>query len=163
MAHQKIQAGKTIDALTKDELNDALGSHLRSWVAEVAQGGRYPRFQIQGTVTSAGLLNLGGHVGQYALGPQAGFVWDVRRLHISGLSVGDTLGIYTNEPAPSQLIATTSDLGDTAVRSFYWSHQVVLYPGETLKVYGTGLASTGTITVSGQVLELPVGLAWKLT
>lgn len=163
MAQQKIQAGKMIDALTRKELDDALGSHLRSWVAETAIGGKYVRFSGSSAVASA-TVNLGGHVGQTFLGPNPGFVWDVRRLRISGLTAADVVNVYVNDNSVANLVQSTTDLGDSPTnRYFSWDRTVVLYPGDALKVYGTSIAATGTITVSGAALELPIGLAWKLS
>ena len=163
MAQQKIQAGKLIDTVTKQELHEALGSHLRSWVAETAIGGKYTRFSGSVAVASS-VVNLGGHVGQYFLGPNPGFVWDVRRLRISGLTAADVVSVYVNDISTANLVQSTTDLGDSPTnRYFSWNKEVVLYPGDALKIYGTGIAATGTITVSGAALELPIGLAWKLS
>lgn len=161
MAEQVIQAGKKIDAITRKELDDALGSHLRSWVAETAIGGRFVRFAGTGSVATAA-VSIGGATGLQELGPLAGFVWDVRRLRITGLAANDVANVYINDANPAALVGSTADLS-TGSRVFLWNRQVVLYPGDTLLVTGSSLIATGQITVSGQVLELPVGLAWKLT
>lgn len=163
MSQQKIQAGKFIDTVTKHELHEALGDHLRSWVAETAIGGKFTRFSLAGTV-AAGVISLGGHVGATFLGPNPGFVWDVRRIRLSGLTAADVVSVYVNDTSAANLVQSTTDLGDSPTnRYFKWDRDVVLYPGDTLKIYGTGIAATGTITVSGQALELPIGLAWKLS
>lgn len=161
MAEQIIKAGGKIDAVTYREMHDALGAHMRSWVAEIAAGGRFARFAATGTV-AATALSIGGAASTQELGPAPGFVWDVRRLHITGLAVADVASVFINDSGPASLVATTTDLPLAANRSFLWSKQVVLYPGDNLLVTGASLAATGQITVSGQVLELPVNLAWKL-
>lgn len=162
MALQKIQAGREIDAVTHHELKDALGEHLRSWVAEVATGGRFVRYAVQGAAV-AGALDIGGHVGESFLGPAPGFVWDVRRLRITGLGAADVVNVYVNDTGPTALVCSTVDLGEVPTnRLFLFDRQLVLYPGDTLKVTGT-VAATGPVTISGQALELPIGLAWKLS
>lgn len=164
MAEQKIQAGKMIDAVTKKELHDALGMHLRSWMAETAIGGRFARFASMGTITS-GAVAIGG-ANAPDLGPAPGFVWDVRRLRVSSagtINIADIFGVYINDPGPAALVARSDDLG-VAQRAWTWAGNVVLYPGDNLLVQNVNaLVSIGQLTVSGQVLELPVGLAWKLT
>jgi hypothetical protein len=164
MAEQKIQAGKTIDTVTKKELHDALSSQLRSWMAETAAGGKYVRFTATGTIASAAVTIGGAGPTLQDIGPGPGFVWDVRRLHISGLVTADVAGVYINDASSASIIGATTDLPAAAIRSFLWSHQVVLYPGDNLLVANIGaLAATGTVTVTGQALELPIGLAWKLS
>jgi hypothetical protein len=163
MAQQKIQAGGLLDVVTRHEMEDALGRHLRSWVAETARGGRFTRFSAAGTVASSA-ISIGGSAGGIeGLGPAPGFVWDVRRLHITGLATADIATVSINDSGPTSIVGTTTDLPSSANRSFLWNRHVVLYPGDNLLVVGSGLAATGSITVSGQVLELPVGLAWKLS
>jgi hypothetical protein len=166
MAEQKIQAGKTIDTVTKKELHDALGQHLRSWIAETAIGGRFARFAGTGTIASTA-VTIGGANATQDLGPGPGFVWDVRRLRITAnsgtINSADIFGIFINDPGPASLVARSDDVV-VSQRAWEWNGNVVLYPGDTLLVQSLNtLVTTGGLIVSGQVLELPVGLAWKLT
>lgn len=167
MAKQKIQAGATIDTVTHQELNDALGAHLRSWVAETAVGGRFTRFAASGTIASSA-VSIGGSGADRHLGPGPGFVWDVRRLRITpagaAINTADIFGIYINDNGPASLVERSDDVNAGFRRTWVWSGQLVLYPGDNLLVQNIGtLASTGGLTVSGQVLELPLSLAWKLS
>lgn len=162
MATFKIQAGATFDTVTKKEMEDALGSHMRSWVAEMTIGGRFTRFAVNGTIAGSAITIGGANGSMEPIGPPPGFIWDVRRLHISGLAAADIAGVYINDVSAAGIVATTTDLPLAANRTFLWSGQVVLMAGENLLVTGTSLSATGQVTVSGQVLELPVSLAWKL-
>ena len=164
MAHQKIQAGGTLDVVTKKELHDALGEHLRSWVAETARGGRFVKFQ--GTANPVGTsVQVGGPTGSgVLLGPGAGFMWDVRRIHLAGFDDTDNVAIYLNDVSPTGFVSSNKDLFQSKNRLWTWNRQLVLYPGDQLIVANTStLVATGPITISGQALELPVGLGWKLT
>jgi hypothetical protein len=166
MAKQKIQAGATIDAVTHKELQDALGAHLRSWVAETAVGGRFTRFSAAATIASSA-VSIGGAGADRHLGPAPGFVWDVRRLRLTAgsgnITAADIFGVFINDAGPASTVARTDDVV-VSQRSWNWSGNVVLYPGDNLLVTNIGtIATTGSIIVSGQVLELPIGLAWKLS
>lgn len=164
MAKQKIQAGATLDTVTSKELSDALGAHLRSWVAETTVGGRFTRFSAVGTVASSA-VSIGG--ASTDLGPGPGFVWDVRRLRITSssgtITPADIFGVFINDPGPASTVARSDDTV-ASQRMWNWNGNVVLYPGDNLLITNIGtLATTGGLTVSGQVLELPLTLAWKLS
>lgn len=160
MAKVKIQAGAEFDVITKQEMREALTEVRRSWMQEVSHGVGFPRFTANGLIVGAALdFGANGPAAEF-LGPAPGFLWDVRRLRITGLTTGDVVSIYLNDANPSSLIATTGDLAGG--RLFTWAEQVILYPGDALRVVGSGLTATGTITAAGQVRELPVSLAWRL-
>jgi hypothetical protein len=159
---QKVQAGATLEMATPEEVREAIASGLRSWQAEAIRGMRYTRFSASAVVT-AGAFVIDGNAER--LGPEAGFVWDVRRLRIVGMGGADVATLYVNDPAPSQMIASTDDNATTTGTGalFLWDKQLILQPGDNLVVTGTSLVSTsGTVTVNGQVLEVPVSQAWRL-
>lgn len=157
MAKFKLTPGVEIDVLTKDELIDAL-SRKPSWMAESEQGARFSRFSGQVT-TASNAFDFTGPTGAQ-FGPDLGFVWDVRSLYISGLADADVVSVYINDASASRLVG---DSFSRTTRTFLWSEQVILYPGDLLRFVGSGLAAATTIvTISGQVRELPITLAWKL-
>lgn len=160
---QKFNVGSTLDMLTKGELteglHDVLKRGMQAWYAEACIGTRFTRFAVQGNI-KANTLDMGGERGQ-AIGPDDGFAWNIRRLHISGLNAADVVSIGINDQTAATLITTSADV--LGGRTWFWGTNVVLQPGESLKIYGTGLnASTGVVTVSGQVQELPVTQLWRL-
>lgn len=154
----KLEAGANLDFITKDEMREVMHEANRSWVAETSNGIRYARIYATGVI-AGGVLNIGGALSTGELGPAPGFVWDIRRLQIVGLQTADVATIYMNDANPTSEIADTTSVTGKA---FLWSEQVILYPGDSLWVVGTGLTATGTITVTGQVREVPVTLAWRL-
>lgn len=160
MAKVKIQAGAEFDVITKQEMREALTEVRRSWMQELAHGVGYPRFTATGTVVGAALDFGAGGPAAESLGPAPGFLWDVRRVRINGLSANDVVTVYINDSNPSSLVASTADIAGG--RLFTWTETVILYPGDALRFVGSGLAATGPITASGQVRELPVALAWRL-
>lgn len=158
MAKFKITAGAEVDLITKKEMEEALRS-LASWMVEASIGARYTRIHATGLI-AGGAMDFGseGSAGQI-LAPPPGFIWDVRRLRITGIAAADVANIYMGDANPSSLIATS---GDIAGDCFLWSEQVILYPGDSLRIVGSGLSATGTVTASGLVRELPMSLAWRL-
>jgi hypothetical protein len=160
---QKFQAGSLLDILTKDELEGTMHGVLKrgmqAWYAEACIGTRFRRFAVQGNI-AANALDMGGEKGEQ-IGPDDGFAWNVKRLHISGLNVADVVSIGVNDRSAATLITTSADV--TGGRTWFFNTQLVLQPGESLKIYGSSLnASTGVVTVSGQVQELPVTQLWRL-
>lgn len=161
---QKFNVGSTLDMLTKDELGETMHGVLKrgmqAWYAEACIGTRFARFTQQGTIVG-NALDMGGEKDALPIGPDDGFAWNVMRLHISGLVAADVVTIGINDRTQATVIDTSADNG--GFKTWYWSTQLVLLPGESLKIYGTGLsASTGIVTVSGQVQELPVTQLWRL-
>lgn len=154
MAKFKLQAGAEFDTMTADEMRGVLADAMRSWAVETTRGVRFSRIIGQGTIASAAVTITGP-----ALGPAAGFVWDVRRLRIIGGAAADTFTVYVNSTDVSGEVCTTDDF---TKRLITFTEQLVLYPGDVLYIVGASLAGTGTVTVTGQVRELPVTLAWRL-
>lgn len=152
----KIAAGAEIDLLTRGEMSEV----LRNWGEEWIRGRRYRKVNGVGTVDGAGGLSIGG-AGDASgeLGPDEGFVWSVKRLIISGLSDGDVVTLFANEPSASTLIESgiTSTTADpTRTQALRWgSNQVVLQAGERLLLTGASLTSGAVVTVAGQTMEAP--------
>lgn len=151
----KITAGAEIDVLTKPELD----SVLRSWGEEFVRGRRYRKLSASGTVTAAGTVSIGGEDASGAMGPDAGFVWSVKRLIVSGFANGNLLTLWINEASPSTLIEsgiTGTTVDPTRAQALRWgSNQLVMEAGERLLITGTGLSAGAIITVTGQTLEAP--------
>lgn len=158
MAKFKLTAGAEFDTLTKTELLEAL-QVKPSWVSETEHGIRFSRFTAQ-QIPASNAVDFGGAASQgELLGPQPGFIWDIRRLRLIGLHTADSVAIYQNDPNPSSQI----DVSSSSNRTLYWSEQVILYPGDALRIVATGLNATTTlVTITGMVREVPVTLAWRL-
>lgn len=163
MAKFKLQAGAEIDVITAKEMKAALTEARRSWMQEMATGVTFPRIMASGTIAGAACDFGADGPASDALMPAPGFLWDVRRLRINGLAANETgvISIYLNDASPSSLICSTADLA-AGVRLFTFAEQLIVSPGEALRVVGTSLTSTGTVTLTGQVRELPITLGWRL-
>jgi hypothetical protein len=157
MAQAKLQAGATIDVLNRKELREVLDTATRDWFNQVTRGDRYRRFSAPGTI-AGGAVTIGGATARDAvLGPADGFVWAVQRLAVVGLVAADTVQLSLNDDGPAAVVH-----GAMGRYQSFGQYDLVLYPGDTLMVTGAALASTGTLTLTGQARELPMPLSWRL-
>lgn len=162
----KLQAGAELDLISKDEMKDVLKTVTQDWFSQVGRGDRYPRFSASGTIAGGALTIDGASQANQRIGPAEGFVWAVQRLAVSGLTTNtgtpltsstEPLQLFVNDNGPSSLI-------HPALQGYqaFGEHELVLYPGDTLLVTGSGLTKTGIITLTGQAREVPMPLAWRL-
>jgi hypothetical protein len=89
------------------------------------------------------------------LGPRDGYAWAVQRLTVGGLSSGDLVSIYKG-PGISVAIDPTllvQVLTNTTPTWIPGRTGLMLFPGDTIVVNGTGLQAT-TVTLSGDVIQL---------
>ena len=158
----KLQAGAEMDLLTREEVRAELQAH-GAWRGEIARGVKFRDFSGQGTVTGA-VWSIGGDTpnnDKDPLGPQAGFVWAVTRIAVSGngfVPGTDLFSVYKDSISATKLIVSGLTRGTT------WDvPTLVLNSNQVLALTGAGTGLTGTdVFVSGQAVELPVQLAWQL-
>lgn len=166
MAEVKLAAGQKMDVLNRKELRDVLDAATRDWFNQVARGDRYRRFSSAAAIATGALLIGGAAARDAVMGPAEGFVWAVQRIAVQGLTsttgtplvaTTEPVQLFLNDDGPAALV-------HPALVGFadFGQYSLVLYPGDTLLVKGTGLTSTGTVTVTGQVREVPLPLAWRL-
>ena len=160
----KLSAGAEIDLMTQAEMYDALRRNHADTVLERARGVKWMRLpRLSGTLSGTyptSTTKLGGP-GQ--CGPQPGYAWALRRLAAINLSAStDQLYAYRNEVTDAQFIATLVGLGATNYVSFT-NVQAVLFSGDQLIIApGATFAATGTITVTGEAVEVPAQMLWKV-
>ena len=152
----KLEAGAEFDFLTKDELRKVLAD----WMVETVKGARPVRFSGMATIDAAHTVQLGGSSSSDPTGtwgPDAGFVWTVRRLAVRGINPSaESLSLYINNESPLSLVRDTI----TGYVDFSTSELIVQGP-EKLLLVGNSLNSTGNVFVSGAAIEFPIGLAWQ--
>lgn len=159
----KLQAGVELDLLTQTELREELQA-AAAWRTEIARGVRWRKFSAQGNVAT-GVWTIGGAAtpnnDKDQMGPQDGFVWSVTRVAVSGngfVAGTDLFSVFVDENTPSKLVTS----GLTRWQP-YDVGTLVLNGGEQLLLTGAGTGLAGTdVTVSGQAIELPVQLAWRM-
>lgn len=160
----KINAGTVIDAATPDEVKDAVHGAQQSWFQEMARGLKHMRFETQAAVATGETLTIDNPA--QPCGPEQGFAWAVQRVSVEGLTGSDTLQVFRS-PLPGAPGVPTGRLYGVISPTqnlHVGSRGIVLHGGERLAVSGTGLSTTvGTIVVvSGEVVEVPEFMIWKL-
>lgn len=152
----KLQAGREVDVLTKEELKAGLTENTASWFREMARGLSTARFDGTSTV-AAGDVSIPA-AGQAAVGPDVGFCWAVQRITADGLDANDVLVVYRNSAQPINRLGTV-----TATTSFKpGSKGCILRGDERLIITGTGLTATGDITINGESIEAAESDIYKL-
>jgi hypothetical protein len=89
------------------------------------------------------------------LGPRDGYAWAIQRLTVGGLASGDLVSLYKG-PGISQIIDPTmlvQVLTNTTPTWVPGRTGLMLFPGDTILVNGTGLQATA-VTLSGEVIQL---------
>ena len=101
--------------------------------------------------------------GGLELGPEQGYAWSVRRIVIDGMTTGntpDTINMYRNA------ITSQPPLWQFNGNNFAYTFgrlELVLMGGDALKFANVGtFAATGLIRVSGELVEVPAEMLWKL-
>lgn len=146
----KIQAGAEFDLLTEEELRRTLAS----WLTEIHRGARFVRRVAQGVANASGDIVIA----PVDFGPEAGFVWDIRRVSTWAAGAGVDIPMYANEITPTNFVGFSGDQSETLTRG-----SLVLTPNERLVLGGAGAAPVNeTVSVNLQAWEVPSQLAWQL-
>ena len=151
-----IQGGKSIDVPSAREIADLVQAEERErWRAV-----KYMRLpQFFGKAAAAALS-----IGQSsAVGPDSGYVWVIRRVIVAGMTTGatpDVANLYVNDTGSQPLWQFNgNNFGYT-----FGKGEIVVNPGEFLLLASVGtFAATGTITVSGSMIEVPAEMLGKIT
>lgn len=160
MAKFVLDFGAEIDLLSQKELDDSLraaGDRMAQGLLEGVKWRRLPR--LYGTA-AGGVLTLGLTAPQ--AGPEPGYSWSLRRLYVNGLTAGatpDVVQLFRN--------GTNSDplwqISGASPQQTWGRLELVLSGGDNLIVASLGtFAATGTITVSGELIEIPQLMLAKL-
>lgn len=155
---QRITAGGMLDLLTKDELDLAMGHHFDSAIRELYRGIAYIRLPLLQGAASGGTLTLG--QGGTLNSPRQGYAWSVKRLAVNGLATGTTPDVVNLYRGDLMAYPVWQFNGNNFAYTF-GKLELVLLPGENLVLSGT-ITATGTITLSGDAIEVPQEMIGKL-
>lgn len=160
MARFTLDFGAEIDLLSKGELDDSLRAHGDALVAGMVEGIKWRRLpRLYGTADS-GVLTLGEQAPQ--AGPEQGYAWSVTRIFVDGLTGGatpDVVRLFRNGTSEDPLW----QISGASPQERFGRGQLVLLGGDQLIVASSGtFAATGTITVSGELWEVPQLMLGKL-
>lgn len=153
-----------IDLLTDSELRESLGHHFDSIQRDWVRGIKLIRLPM-------GIGETDGSGNQITpviiQGPQSGYIWDVKRVTISGPA------IYTSTGAPFVNLyraSTASDIADNNLLSGLVTGNATYFPkltmtffgGESMAFSGGSFGDSSTFYINGQVLEVPAEMVGKL-
>lgn len=149
----QLELGATLDTLTREELSQELNTVAQTYFQQFGRGIKYLRFGPVAVKISGNAFSLDG-TSTSGLSPREGFSWSILRVTVSGLATGatpDLANLYRNQPGGIPVYQFT---GNNFVGLFS-KFQLVLLPGETLSLANSGsIAATGSVTISGDVLEV---------
>lgn len=153
----KIQAGGTIDLLTKEEVGSLIDQQTRDFDKMISEGMKYGKLSssLNSAVNTGNTSLYSGGVYQLG-GPEPGFVWSLKNISYSNLgTTGCDILIDGNNP--SDLVYGTLKASGT------------LFPGENGIIISGGhkfmLGAQNTLVASSIVLyylELPIKDIGKL-
>jgi hypothetical protein len=153
-----------IDLLTSGELKEAIGHRLDSYVRDWVRGIKVIRLPV-----TYGETDSGGNILPVVIpGPESGYVWDVRRITVTGPGIyGGAGGVFVNlyrgntaaDNVDTNLLANlTGQSGATIFPKL----SVTLFPGEGLVISGGNGGDSDPFYVTGQVTEVPAEMVGKL-
>lgn len=146
----ELRPGAVIETTTPEELTHHLNRGVADWFQERARGVQRWLFQATDTVTGGGALTIPGTADE-PIGPARGFAVMLFALHVSPLNTADTLTVWRTRSDPGRRLAQLTN----AVPDVFPGKGIVLLGGETLTITGSGLMTTGDVTVSGEGVIVP--------
>lgn len=158
MAEFKMTAGGVFNTLTKEELD----ASLKAWMVDNAKGARPVRFAAQGTVAADGTLTVGGAITLTGgtLGPTSGFYWVVNRIAVRVAGAPASYSIFINSPQPQDLVRDVTSTANGYVG--FSTPDLVLSGDDSLVITAAGATSGQIAVITGQALEVPASLLWKV-
>jgi hypothetical protein len=181
MPKYKFGIGEWFESLSKSELDESLNAYRKQAEANqlaAARGRKYARLNppVMG-IASGGVLQIGGDftnagpAGTLIAAPQprAGYAWAMRRMSVSGLTVGttpDIVNLHRKTPNVNAIPATSSGVwqfnGNNYAYTFSFGEMVFL-EGETPVLVSVGtFAATATVTLAADYLEVPEEYLYKV-
>ncbi len=141
MPTTELKAGRRVETLNQQELEDVLTRQTAAFFQEEARGFTTARFGNSATVAT-GAVTIPAVGSSDVFGPDKGFAWRVTRISADGLGTNDVLKVYRNGTAYVGSLTATSNLSP--------GKGLILRGGEFLTLTGAALTATGDITVNGE-------------
>jgi hypothetical protein len=158
LAEVIIRGGAALDVPTRGEIAEIISAQLR----ETYRGVKWLRLPVM-TGTPAASALLIDERANGLVGPEQGYAWSVRRIIVDGMTTGttpDVVNMYRNAHTgqPPLWQFNGNNFGYT-----FGPLEIVLMPGDFLRFASSGtFAATGTIRVTGEVVEVPAEMLPKL-
>lgn len=156
----RFEIGAPLETLTKGELDSSLAAAAQNEFRQFARSVKYLRFGPVATAIASSAFSLDGTAAD--IGPREGFVWSLRRITVTGLTTGatpDIANLYRNRAGG---IPVWQFNGNNFIYTF-GKTELLLLGGETLSLVNVGtIAATGSVTISGDCLEVAAEEIFKL-
>jgi hypothetical protein len=161
MAKFTLKAGAELDLLTKEEVRDLLGEAEEYELARLRSEKWMRLPELLSGKASGSALVLGESAGQ-VVGPREGYFWSVRRLVVSGLNSGATPDVVNLYRGTASGVPLWQFNGNNFGYTF-GKGQMSLRGGENFALASVGtFNSLATITLAGELVEVPAQLAGKV-
>jgi len=165
MPRLHIQGGVEVEIPNREENRADVAAVMDARELVQARGTKWMRLPVLlGTPASSAVTIDGAH-GQPPVGPESGYAWSIRRIVIDGMTSGatpDVINMYRNSAAGTQPPLwqfNGNNFGFTFGRL-----EMTLMGGDTLVFASVGtFAATGTIRVTGELVEVPAEMLWKMS
>lgn len=157
-----LQGGMHLEIPDRAENREDIARVMDERELVQARGVKWMRLpQIIGTPANSA-ITLDETKGAAIVGPEQGYLWSLRRVVVDGMTSGttpDVINMYRNSVSGAPLWQFNgNNFGYTFGRL-----EMVLMGGDTLKFASVGtFSATGQIRVSGELVEVPAEMAWKL-
>ena len=163
MPEVEIKGGLKVEIPSRHEIRQTIGEEADARERRLAQAFKWMRLpEIYGTPANSALSITSAANNGVQLGPQQGYAWCLTRIVIDGMTSGttpDIVNMYRNG-------TSTAPLWQFNGNNFGYDFgklRVTLMGGDELNFASVGtFAATGRIRVSGELLEVPAEMLYKL-
>jgi hypothetical protein len=157
-----LQGGMHLEVPNRDENREDVARVMDERELVQARGVKWMRLpEITGTPANSALALDESH-GALVVGPEQGYAWCLRRVVVDGMTTGttpDVLNMYRNSTG----LAPLWQFNGNNFAYTFGRLELTLMGGDTLKFASVGtFAATGRIRVSGELVEVPAEMLWKL-
>jgi hypothetical protein len=164
MPEVEIKGGLRVEIPSRAEHRQDIAAELDARERFQARAFKWMRLPIYTGTPSGSAVTIDPKAnGGVILGPESGYAWSIMRIIIDGMTSGttpDVINMYRNSVTgqPPLWEFNGNNFGYTFSR---W--QMVLQGGDSLQFASSGtFAATGLIRVSGELIELPAEMLYKL-
>lgn len=147
----------------RDEIRSDVAEVIGVQQREMARAWKWMRLPVMLGTPANSAVTIAASAGSVPVGPESGYAWSIRRIVVDGMTSGttpDIVNMYRNAhvSAPPLWQFNGNNFGYTFGRL-----EVVLSSGDFLEFASVGTyAATGTLRVTGELIEVPAEQLWKL-
>jgi len=158
-----LQGGTHLEIPNRDENREDVARVMDERELVQARGVKWMRLpEMYGTPAASALVMDEAH-GTLVVGPEQGYTWSLMRIVVDGLTASSTAPDIVNMYRNSINSAPLWQFNGNSFGYTWGKLQMTLKGGDTLKFQSVGtFAATGRIRVSGELIEVPAEMDWKL-